>query len=88
MKLIVILLALFIVSLEARLKVSSEWAGGFTADLEIPITKQTTGGWDLELAFKVDVIIDVRNHFASLDYDDLSLKHSLGIPSTIEIASE
>ena len=66
---IVILLALFIVSLEARLKISSEWAGGFTADLEIPINKQTTGGWDLELAFKVDVIIDVRIHFPSLAYN-------------------
>jgi hypothetical protein len=56
------LIFLVTVSLEGKLRVDSEWGGGFYATINIPVTRNVTDDeWELEVRFDQPVTIDVSN---------------------------
>ena len=59
MKLVLIFSAFLIACLEAKLRIDTQWPGGFQGGLEIPIEEDLADGWEVELVFKNRVKVDV-----------------------------
>ena len=87
MKLVLIFLTLIIAGLEAKLRIDTQWPGGFQGGLEIPIKEDLADGWEVELVFKNRVKVDVRPSFRSPLISDM-LEHSsiADLRSEIQIA--
>lgn len=59
MKYTIIVFALAIGLIKARLRVDKQWSGGFQGAIEIPIINQINNGWELEIRFDRPVTVDV-----------------------------
>jgi hypothetical protein len=55
--------ALIVVTIEGKLRVTSEWSGGFYGTIDIPVTRNVTDDeWQITVRFDQPVTLDVIHY--------------------------